>query len=80
MEPEGSLPCSQEPVTGHYPESDEFNPHPPNRLHKIYFNKIIPSTPKSSEWSLSFRLPNQNFVCTSYLPHALYMSISFDLP
>jgi len=26
MEPEGSLPCSQEPATGFYPESGESNP------------------------------------------------------
>jgi hypothetical protein len=25
--PEGSLPCSQEPATGFYPESDESNPY-----------------------------------------------------
>jgi hypothetical protein len=29
MEPEGSLPCSQEPSTGHYPEPDQFNPSHP---------------------------------------------------
>jgi len=29
MEPEGSLPCSQGPTTGSYPEPNESNPHLP---------------------------------------------------
>jgi hypothetical protein len=29
MEQNTSLPCSQEPSIGHYPEPDESNPHPP---------------------------------------------------
>jgi hypothetical protein len=28
MEPEGSLPCSQEPATRPYPVPNESNPHP----------------------------------------------------
>jgi hypothetical protein len=33
MEPEVSLPCSQEPATGPYPEPDEANP----RLLTLFF-------------------------------------------
>jgi hypothetical protein len=30
MEPEGSIPCSQQPSTGPYPEPYHFNPHHPS--------------------------------------------------
>jgi hypothetical protein len=38
------------------------------RLLKIRFNIIIPSTPRFSKWSVSFRSPYQNPVCTSPVP------------
>jgi hypothetical protein len=62
MEPECSLPCSQEPATGPYPEPDESNPNLPPYFPKIHFNIILSPTPWSSEWSLLFRIPNQIFV------------------
>jgi hypothetical protein len=31
MEPEGFLPCSQEPSIGPYPEHDQSNPYHPNK-------------------------------------------------
>jgi hypothetical protein len=43
MEPEGSIPCSQEPSTGPYPEPYQSNPlHSiPSYLSKIHFKPII---------------------------------------
>ena len=40
---------------------------------KIHFNIIHPSTPGSSNWSISLRFPHQNPVCTSSLPHIGYV-------
>jgi hypothetical protein len=40
MEPEGSLPCSQEPSTGPYPEPDRSSSYHPI-LSKMYFD-IVP--------------------------------------
>jgi hypothetical protein len=38
MEPESSLPCSQEPATGHYPAPDESSPH----THTVYLKDPSP--------------------------------------
>jgi len=45
MEPEGSLPQSQEPATFHYPEPDQSSPCLPSHFLKVHYNIILPSTP-----------------------------------
>jgi hypothetical protein len=47
MEPEGSLPCSQQPATGRYPEPDASSPHLATHFPKIHSNITFPSTPRS---------------------------------
>jgi hypothetical protein len=58
------------------PIMSQLNPiHPIDPyLPKVHLNVILPPTPRSSQWSLAFRPPNQNPVNTSPFPHACHMS------
>jgi hypothetical protein len=47
MEPEGSLPHSQQSAACPYPEPDWYSPRPHIPLPKIHLNIILPSMPGS---------------------------------
>jgi hypothetical protein len=71
MEPEGSIPHSQEPSTGPYPELYQSNPHHP--ILKIHFDIVHTPTSWSSQWSLSFWLSHQYSTSIPLLPYSCYM-------
>ena len=72
MEPEGSLPHSQVPATCANPQTDRSSTYPTSHFMQIHINIILPSTPGTSKWSLSLRIPHQNPVYASPLPHTRY--------
>jgi hypothetical protein len=78
MEPEGSLPCSQDPQL--VPILSQINPiHAmPSYLSKIHFNIVHPPTSWSSQWSLSFFGFPTNilyaFLFSPFVLHALPIS------
>ena len=63
MESEGSLLRLQQPVTCPSPEPQQSSQCPLSHFLKIHLNIILPSTPGSSKWSLSFRFPHQKPFC-----------------
>jgi hypothetical protein len=68
MEPEGSLPYSQQPYIGSYPEPDQSSPRALTYLLGISFNLTLHPSSSSSKWSLYFTLTHKNSVCISLLP------------
>ena len=74
MEPESSLPYSQQPVTYPYPEPTHPVPTTPSHFLKIHLNIIFPSTSWSPQWSHSLRFPHQNLVHTSPFLHTTAVS------
>jgi hypothetical protein len=75
VEPESLLSWSRDPATGSYPETVESSSHPHRHcFFKIYFNIVLPSTPRSLKLSLLFRFSNQSVICFSHLPYACCMS------
>lgn len=59
MESKSSLPCSYEPATWPYPQTDHSIPRH-SILFKIRFNIIPNSTTSTEKWPVSFSFPHQN--------------------
>ena len=71
MEPEGSLPHSQVPVTCPYLEPARSSPYPTSHFMKLHLNIILPSKPGSPKWSLPLRFPHQNSVHIFAVPNTV---------
>jgi hypothetical protein len=56
MELESSLPCSQDPCTGPYPEPNESSPCTPSYLSKILLNIVLPAKCRCSSPGRSIKI------------------------
>jgi len=74
MEPKGLLLQNKHPPPT--PILSHSNPvyASPSNLLKTNFSIILPSTSRSSKWSLSITSLHQNAVCTSPVPHMCHIS------
>ena len=52
---------------------------PTSQFLKIHLNIILPSAPRSPQWSLSLKFPHQNPVHASPVPHTRYMPVNLIL-
>ena len=68
MEPESSLPLSQEPPHLSLSWARSIRSMPSNPAFEVYFSIILPSTSLSSKLSLSHRSPHHRPLCTYPLP------------
>jgi hypothetical protein len=76
MEPEDSLPFSQEPATGPCLNQMHLVHNFPPYFLNIHSNIILLSKSRSYEWSLPSQVSKQNSVCTPHLSLACCMSQS----
>ena len=77
MDPEGSLPHSQEPATCPYPEPDRSSPCLPSYFFKINFSIILTFALGSSKWS-PLRFPTKTLYASLFSPiRANVLPISF---
>jgi hypothetical protein len=78
MNLEGSLPCSQEPITSRYPEPYNPSVHPSSVL--LYFNILLSYAPRTSNMSLFlFWLSYQNCRRIFGLSYTCYMTHHYHL-
>jgi hypothetical protein len=70
--PQSSLPCSNGPSTGPYPETHQSKPHRPINLSKIHFNIVHPPT-----WASFFVASTpKSYSSPAFVLHAMAISTS----